>query len=154
MYKIEYNVVINENGRPCVELTEDYKQRPEDSFFIMELAKHMFTDLLVRNSNKLDEHTVNTIEESSNLIGQLSDEIAKILYDGMKVEGELDLIMNKYQIKVLSINERDNLFAVDNFYMGKIFDRVEGLKVCVINDDIEEIYELRNGITNEHWVKL
>ena len=32
MYNIEYKIGLNEHGRPCIELPEDYEHRPEDKF--------------------------------------------------------------------------------------------------------------------------
>ena len=33
MYNIEYEIKLNEQGRPCIDLSQDYEHRPEDKFF-------------------------------------------------------------------------------------------------------------------------
>lgn len=160
MYKIEYSVGINEHGRPCIELPLDYEQRPEDRFFVVEVATYMLHDLLKRNKGSLDPTTVNAMDEAQSLLGQLGDEVATILHDGMRIQGELNMATERYHIHVDSKESRDALPDENILHNNALFDRVEGLKVCVqyyhptdfipIND----IYELKNGITNEHWVLI
>ena len=158
MYNIKYGVGLNENGRPCIELSEDYEQRPEDRFFALEITRYMLLDLLNRNNDKLDVTTVNVIEDAEKLIGQLGDEVARILYDGMRAQAELELMMDKnFHIEVSSIEIRDALPEKDILFMDKLFDRVEGLKVgirCYDEKTYERyfiVYELVDGITNDHW---
>jgi hypothetical protein len=76
MYKIEYSVGLNEQGRPCIELPEDYEQRPEDRFFALEVTRWMLQDLLTRRTQDLDQKTVSAMDEAERLIGQLGDEVA------------------------------------------------------------------------------
>lgn len=163
MYNIEYNIGLNEQGRPCIELPEDYEQRPEDRFFAIEIARYILQDLLKRKKDSLDSTTVNAMDEAERLFGQLGDSVAEILFDGMRVQGELDLILDKkYNVIVNSIEERDALPDKNILYDNKIFDRIEGLCVRIqsslydayYNPELYEIYKLVDGITNEHWVKL
>jgi len=164
MNNIKYSVELNENGRPCIDLPEDYEQRPEDRFFALEIVRYMLNDLLERNNGKLDNSTIVAIDKAERLIGQLGDEVAKILYDGMRAQGELDIMLDKvFHIIVRNIKERDALPDKNIFQDGKIFDRIKGLKVAISSNDyrnlndsspIYNIYELVDGITNEHWVKL
>ncbi|MDA3779295.1 MAG: hypothetical protein PF487_03535 [Bacteroidales bacterium] len=165
MYKIEYSVGLNEQGRPCIELPEDYEQRPEDRFFALEVTRWMLQDLLTRRTQDLDQKTVSAMDEAERLIGQLGDEVADILYGSMKAQGELDLMLDKfYHINVNSIEERDALPDKNIFFNDKLFDRVEGLCVQVNNTStyymthdlmpIVEMYKLVGGITNEHWIRL
>ena len=160
MYRIEYDISLNEQGRPYIELPEDYEQRPEDRFFALEISRYMLQDLLKRRSPDLDNQTITAMDEAERLLGQLGDSVAKILYEGMKVQGELSLMHNtNYNIRVNSVEERDALPEKDIVYQGKIYDRVEGLKVyCrTFNNETllyeNETYELQGGITNEHWKK-
>ena len=67
--------------------------------------------------------------------------------------------LQKHNIEVNSIEERDSLPEKDIIYEDRIFDRVEGLRVYVLqpienyDKNISGIYELVDGITNEHWKK-
>jgi hypothetical protein len=170
MYKIEYNIGLNEQGRPYIELPEDYEHQPEDRFFVIEIARWMLQDLLTRRIQDLDQQIITAIDESERVIGQIGDEVAGLLYGNMKAQGELNMMLDKlYHINVKSIEERDALPNKEIFFNGKLFDRVEGLRVQLNSDPrgenkyfyrqhdfspIIEIYELVDGITNDHWVKL
>lgn len=160
MYNIEYKIGLNEQGRPHIELPEDYEHRPEDRFFALEICRYMLQDLLNRRVADIDEETAHKMDEAERLLGQLGDEVAKILYEGMRVQGELHMMMSSpFHIAVKSIEERDALPEKDILYNDKIYDRVVGLRVVVQSYDIEtfmpynNIYELKDGITNENWVK-
>jgi len=161
MYKIEYEIGLNEQGRPYIGLPEDYDQKPEDRFFALEITRWMLVDLLNRNKDQLDNPTIDAIDEAERLLGQIGDETAAILYEGMRAQGEMRIMMDApYHIEVIGIEARDALPDKDIIYMDRIYDRIEGLKVYVnfaIEDWDEElagVYELKNGITNEHWIKL
>ena len=161
MYNIKYEIWLNEQGRPCIELPEDYEQRPEDRFFALEIARYMLQDVLSRNTEALDSDTVQQIDEAERLLGQLGDEVAAILYGMMRNSAELQLSFDcAYHSQVNSIEERDALPEKDIIYEGKIYDRVEGLRVYVLqpleayDKEVSGAYELKDGITNEHWVKI
>jgi hypothetical protein len=161
MYNIKYEIGLNEQGRPCIELPEDYEQRPEDRFFALEIARYMLQDVLSRNTEELDSDTVKQMDEAERLLGQLGDEVAAILYGMMRSSAELQLSFDcAYHSQVSSIEERDALPEKDIIYEGKIYDRVEGLRVYVLqplegyDKEVSGAYELKDGITNEHWVKI
>ena len=79
----------------------------------------------------------------------------------MRVQGVMRMMMDSaYHVEVLGIEARDALPDKDIIYMDRIYDRKEGLRVYV-NFSIEDydtelagVYELKDGITNEHWIKL
>lgn len=159
MFEIKYEIGLNDEGRPYIELPDDYEQHPEDRFFMIELTRYMLQDLLKRRTPDLDSDTVQQLDESERLLGQLGDEMAKIIYDGMRVAGESAFIYGgKPKIFVNSKDERDALPDKDILYRDMIFDRKEGLHVIVQTPmnagwHFDE-YVLVGGITNEHWIKL
>lgn len=170
MYNIEYKIGLNEHGRPCIELPENYEHRPEDRFFALEVVRWMLQDLYTRRGPELDVDTLTALQESENLLGQLGDEVAEILHGGMRNQGEIQLMFHKFfHVNVNSIEDRDALPDKNIFYDDKLIDRVEGLHVQVNPDHrgahkyfytphdfmpIVEMYKLVGGITNEHWVRL
>lgn len=161
MYRIEYEIGLNEQGRPYIGLPEDYEQRPEDRFFALEITRYMLQDLLNRRTEDLDKGTVDAVDEAERLLGQLGDEVAEILYGMMRTDGELQMSFDcAYHVEVNSIEERNALPDKDIIYQGKIYDRVEGLRVYVLqpleiyDKEVSGAYELVDGITNEHWVKI
>jgi len=161
MYEIKYEIGLNEEGRPYIGLPDDYEQRPEDRFFALEIARYILADLLNRRTVDLDEETVDNLIQAEAMLGQLGDNVAGILYGVMKNMGETHLLVDPaYHIEVLGIEARDALPDKDIIYNGRIYERIEGLKVYVnfnIEDydgDVAGVYELKEGTTNEHWVKL
>ena len=108
-------------------------------------------DLLVRRKPDLDENTVEKMTTSTALLGQISDSVAELLWDDMRNQGDVMLMFDsKYHIQVNSVEERDNLDMKFIYYNNKIFQRQEGLKVFVLEN--ETVYELKNGINNENWI--
>ena len=161
MYRIEYEIGLNEQGRPYIGLPDDYEQRPEDRFFALEIARYILGDLLVRRTAELDEETTDNMIQAEALLGQLGDNVAEILYNMMRNSAELQMSFDcAYHSQVSSIEERDALPDKDIIYEGKIYDRVEGLRVYVLQPleiydmNVSGAYELKGGITNEHWVKI
>jgi len=161
MYKIEYEIGLNEQGRPYIGLPDDYEQRPEDRFFAIEIARYILADLLIRRVADIDEETAQKVDDAEQLLGQLGDNVAEILYDLMRANAATTkMFRNPFDVLVNSIEERDALPDKDILYDEKIFDREIEFKVAVqtYNEETflpeKEIYELQNGITNEHWVKL
>lgn len=162
MINIEYEIQLDENGRPYIKLGDNYDSKPEDKFFAIELARYFLerTHILM-TPEKYDQHTINTMDIAIRLLGQIGDELAMIQFENMKAQGEFSLMLNNnYNIRVNSIEERDALPEKNIIYDNKLFDRVEGLKVyCrIFNKETyeyeNETFELVDGITNEHWKKL
>ena len=166
MYKIEYGIGLNETGRPCIELPEEYDQNPEDKFFAIEIARYYLQMVEAKMDDSIyDQQTFETMDIAIRLLGQLGDEMAQITYEGMQTQGEVALMMagNACHLHVKSIEERDALPEKDILYGHKLFNRVEGLKVGIVPEEnkltgrpylIAEIYELVDGITNENWKKI
>jgi hypothetical protein len=152
MHKIEYEIKLNESGRPYVSLSDDYDNKPEDKFFVFELARYLLEGTYFRRKAQLDSNAAEIIENSVSLLGQVSDEMAEILFNNMKAAGDMDMMMDKrYHICVDTIEERDALpeFIV---YGDKIYQRQEGLKVFVLSELTGlQLFELKDGITNDNW---
>jgi hypothetical protein len=145
MYRIEYEIKLNEYGRPYIELPQDYEHRPEDRFFVIEVARYMLRDLLIRRKSDLNPETVDKMEIGEALLGQLGDEVAAILWQDMKTMGDIDMMLNKkYHFSVNTIEDRDKIgeYIITN---EKIYKKSEGLKVLVTEDSI--IYEFKD----EKW---
>jgi hypothetical protein len=150
IHKIEYEVDINDEGRPYIKLPETFNDTPENKFFVLELTRYLLTSLINKRESQLDEDTVNKILISNGLISIISDEVASILRNQMEAIGELYFSMkNEYHIKVKTIEERNKLNYNGIIYDNKIYKRIEGLKVFVENEN--KTYELINGIDNENW---
>jgi len=153
MYEIKYEIKLNESGRPCIDLPPDYEEKPEDKFFAMEITRYLLQKTFDNRSSKFDPETAKNINIGITVIQQVSDEIARILWQNMKIMGDTSLLFDKkYHIQVKTIEERDNLKHNGILYNDKIYIRQEGLKVFV--SDEMKVYELKDGINNENWKEI
>jgi hypothetical protein len=152
MLKIEYEIKLNESGRPCIDLAKDHEDKPEDKFLAIELARYILQRTLARTSSKIDPETIDKMQITINLLGQVGDEFAAILWESMKLSGDAAFIMyNNYHFRVNSIEERNKIgkYIVTD---GKILEKQEGLRVLVIEE--MKVFELKGGIANENWIEV
>ncbi len=148
MYKIEYEIKPNALGRPCIELPDDYDQKPEDRFFAIELTRYILQDVYSRQTPKLQEETADKISTSINLLGQLADEIAQLLWEGMKMSGDAAFILNnRYHLQVENIVQLNRL-RDEIYYEDKVFRKKDGLKVLVTDE--MKIYEYNDN----NWIEV
>jgi hypothetical protein len=161
MLKIEYQIKLNEHGRPCIDLSPDYEHNPEDKFFAIEVARYYLQTVFKGMDNRYDQHTKDMMDIGIRLLGQIGDEVAALLYEQMTNMGDVAVTMGgSYHIQVKSIEERDAIPERGFFYEGRIFNRQEGLRVKVIDESlpIKDLrigyYELQEGIINDNWVEI
>jgi len=155
MFKIEYGIKLNEYNRPYIDLPTTYEHNPEDKFFALEISRYILKGACERLSINFDETTKNKLNNCLGILEQVSDEVAKILWDNMKNMGDIDIIMKKrLHINVGTIENRNELLNKEYvFYEGKIYTIQEGLRVFVFEGE-GNVFELQGGITNECWVKI
>jgi hypothetical protein len=149
MYRIEYEIKLNEIGRPYIDLPEDYENRPEDRFFAIELAKYVLQDVYNHRSSEFDEEAAKTIDISIRLLSQVGDEIAGIIWNQMKIMGEVAVMLDaRFHIQVESFDEL-NKFSFSNYILhnNKIYEKKEGLKAFVVDQGF--IYELQKDTENQ-----
>ncbi len=150
MLKIEYEIKLNDSGRPCIELSPEHEEKPEDKFLCLELTRYLLQGIYARRSSEFDKNTSEQLDNCINLLGQVSDEVAKLLYENMLAYGETSKVFQKsYDAQVNTIEDRNKLNYHGFIYGDKIFRREVGLKVLVTED--MKIYELIGGIDNENW---
>ena len=161
MFKIEYEIKLNESGRPYVDLPPEYENNPEDRFFAIEMTRYILQDTMSRKTPELNTETVEKMDSNERLLGQIADEMAEILWEMMRSNATISMMMDvPYHVLVNSIEERDSLPNENILVDDKLYCRVEGLKVGIQQYDEEtfspyiDVYELQDGITNENWVKL
>jgi len=161
MHSIDYEIKLNDENRPYIKLSENYQDKPEDKFFAIEIATYIIRNSFNNTSFVLDDNSRLKLKESLDFLLDVGDNMAKIIFDDMRAAGEIAMMIDTpYHIEVKSIEERNALPEKNITYNDKIFDRVEGLKVGIAYYDEKTyeryfiVYELVDGITNEHWVEL
>lgn len=137
MYNIEYEVRLNQYGRPHIGLPTNRIDQPEDKFLAIELTTYILNDVFSRRTDEFDPKTIENMKICIGMLQELGDEVAKILLDGMKTSGEFDLVMQKnFYIKAETFDElNDNDFTEYMYYNNKLYKKREGLKAFIIDEN-------------------
>lgn len=153
MLKIQFEIKLNEEGRPYVYLPEDYRDNPQDRFFALEISRYMLQMIYANKGTKFDEKSVQAMEITLSTLESVSDEVAALLRQEMEFLGDREtLFQTNYHLIVDTLEERDNL-NYDGIVVGdKILKRQIGLRVLV--KDGMMVYELVDGIDNENWKEI
>ena len=153
MHTIDYEIKLNEHGRPCIDLPPSYKDKPEDKFFAIEIARYVLQGVYERRSAEFDEEAAKTIDITIRLLGQVGDQMAELLWNTMKAYGDTEITWNRsYYVAVDTLEERNNLATTGILEGERLFLREEGLRVLVREES--KIFELQGGNTNENWVEV
>jgi hypothetical protein len=158
-YKIEYDIVMNEHGRPCILPLNDIDQHSmEHKFLAYEITRsalvHSFKEYK-KNPEKytnITEDQVKSLEAALVEVTSIADLYARTILEQRKVLTETDMLFNKFEVEVDTEEERNNLNYNGFFYNERLFKREPGLRVKV--KATGEVFELQNGIDNEHWVNI
>jgi len=113
------------------------------------LAKYVLQDVYNHRSSEFDEEAAKTIDISIRLLSQVGDEIAGIIWNQMKIMGEVAVILDaRFHIQVESFDEL-NKFSFSNYILhnNKIYEKKEGLKAFVVDQGF--IYELQKDTENQ-----
>ena len=161
MFKFEYEIGLNENGRPFINPIGDTINEMsfvEHKFMAMELAWYIVgstINLHLSNPENLTlpDGELERLKTLENEIARLSNIYAKTIKQQMELMGEIDKLINKpFDITVLNEEERDSLNYNGIIFNDRIFKREEGLKVKII--ETGQVFELKGGIDNEHWTLM
>jgi hypothetical protein len=151
MYKIEYEIDLNDEGRPYIKLSEDSEDRPEDKFLVVEFTSLILNNILNNRKYDLTDETTKQLSVCCTILNQLSDQMASLLRDNMFVIGETSMVFDKYQVKVNTLDELYHL-KDEIFYIGKLLKKQIGLKIFVESEN--KIFEFKDGINNENIVEF
>ena len=153
MLNFEYSIKLNDEGRPYIHIPDTYIDKSEDKFMALELSRYVFNSLLLLRSSDLPPDQLKALESTYETLETISDELAILLRGQMEMLGEAEIIMYKeYHVAVKNKKELFDLEYDNIIYNGRIFKRMIGLRV-IIQEDMD-VFELVDGIDNEHWKKL
>jgi len=137
MFKIEYSILINEDGHPYISFADNYEQKPEDKFFAFEITRYIVHAMI--ESGKYPKPEQDILQSNFHFLNSVSSEMGILLIDQMRSMGEFSKSFETaYNFKVA---KRDELTATESYYYdNKIFDKEEGLLAYVEEDN--SIYEV------------
>jgi hypothetical protein len=158
MFNFQYEIHFAEDGRPFIEpvgLTTKEMSFIEHKFMCLEITRTFISQTVLSHQQKgtlPSEELDRLIRMEGDLI-RVSNVLAKTIKDQKDLLNIADRLINKnYDVSVNSIEERNALNYEGFIFDDRIYKRVEGLKVKVLNTG--EIFELIGGVDNEHWTKL
>lgn len=153
MLNFEYEIRLNEEKRPYIYIPDTYQDKPEDKFMALELTQYLIANILSNRQETMSDDSMKALESCLENIGMISDEVAILLKQQMEAAGEVAITTTRnYHITVDTRKDRDKLNYEGIIHKGKIFKRMIGLKVLVLED--MNIYELVDGIDNNNWQKV
>ena len=153
MHEIEFEIKLNDEGRPYIDLPS-YKPNPEGKFFALEMARYILQTTHVNmTSPPYSQYAIDEVDRTVRMLGQIGDEMARILWHQMKTAGEAHRYIGMdWDMHVQSIEERDAIPEHGIIFQERLYLREEGLKVFVLQG--AQIFELQGGTTNDNWVEL
>lgn len=99
MYKFKYDIKINEeNGRPYIDLPEDYSAEPEHRFMALEITAYSLNDLVVKYSQpdrEVSQEFLNELIITANFVSELSDQLASLIKEQRESFEEIKNVLNK-----------------------------------------------------------
>lgn len=98
MFEFKYDITKREDGRPILNLPDDFQDEPEHRFMVMEMAVYFLDDLLKRYKNSehgIHEQNEKILIDTIDFLADISDNMAMILLNQMNSIDELKDILNK-----------------------------------------------------------
>lgn len=144
MYKLEYEIKLDKDGSPYINLPDDYDNKPEDKFMALELTRYILTTTFNTRRDEFGKEVMDIVDNAVGLLGDISDEVGMLLVESMKNLGDIYLMMkNPYHIRIKNEEELENLEDNLIVYDGRIYERKDGL--IVFNEETEDILILKNN---------
>lgn len=158
MFNFQYEIQFAEDGRPFIEpvgSTTNEMSFIEHKFMCLEITRTFISQTVLSHQQKgtLPSEELNRLIRMEEDLIRVSNVLAKTIIEQRDLLNIADRLINKnYDVSVNTEEDRDALNYEGFIFDDRIFKRVEGLKVKVLNTG--EIFELVGGVDNEHWTKL
>lgn len=160
MFSFEYTIGLNPYERPIIvpsKKTDKELDCAEHKFMGLELARTIIENAIISHEKNPEKRPLPQDEyvRLKNVLSELEricDVFALSIKDQMKLLNDANSLISpqKYDLQVDNIEELHNLNYNGIIYGDLVFRREEGLRVMLLNT--KEIFELKGGIDNIHWV--
>jgi len=158
-YNIDYEIRLNDEGRPYIHLNPNFQDLPEHRFFVLELTRYILYDVIDRNrerpyTQKISDQALNVLQNTATSIGNISDEIAMIIKSSIVNNVSINTIYNniKFDVVVNSKSELKNVLKAF-IYNNKIYIKKNNLKVLVLDEMIVFKLDWKN-VKRPKWIPL
>lgn len=156
MLKIEYSIKIAEDDKyPYIELADNYDDKPEDKFFVLELTKLMLHNLIESKRYYTDPEMNFEMITAFNFIDLLSEEVGKLIVNTMTVPNTIS--SNDPAIKMacdFEVKTYKDLTGKSIYHAGNAtYIKKDGLLAYVSEE--KAVYECKENLSNKlEWIKL
>jgi hypothetical protein len=146
MYNIEYDLKLDKNGFPYIEIPETSDDRIEHRFFNIAMSEYMISRSFELNKDSFDDKTAGEMINVLKWLSELKMSLGEIVLEQMEIMGDVEMMINKnFHFKANSLDELENLY--NNFtYDGKMFNKKNGLIALV--GDYKYVY------TDDKWIEI
>jgi len=135
MYNIEYEIILDQNNRPIVGMSDENISKTENIFCILELAKFYIENSLLNINQNMNEDELNISSSIIRFFEDVTEEMSNVTLDYMKLNGEIDMLNNKdYHIKVDTIEKLEKINK-PVVYDSKIYNITPKLKALVLENN-------------------
>jgi hypothetical protein len=158
-FKIEYEIRLNDDGRPYIHLPDHFQDIPEHRFFVLEMSRYILFDVVDKNSLKSDNERISNqaleiLQNTAISLSNISDEMAMIIKSSMLNKISITKVFNdiKFDVSVYKKSELKNILK-GFLFNNRIHIRKNNLKVLVIDELI--VYRLDwSNVDNPKWIPL
>jgi len=160
LYEIK---IDDETGRPYIKLPDDYEDKAEDKFMAIQLCTYLLNEVYEKRYGKIlgefgdDEEKVKELTDSDeflafditlDFLNDVAESTGDILMEQMKSTAEMKTMLNNsYLFQVNSYDDLKNVKPKNNLFGGSLYDRFDGMKVRVVDEDCIYVYD------NDKWKK-
>lgn len=135
MYNIEYEIILDQNNRPIVGMSDENISKTENIFCILELAKFYIENSLLNINQNMNKDELNISSSIIRFFEDVTEEMSNVTLDYMKLNGEIDMLNNKdYHIKVDTIEKLEKINK-PVVYDSKIYNITPKLKALVLENN-------------------
>jgi len=93
MFNLKYEIKLNDDGIPYVDLDKNQVDHPEHKFMAVEITRYLLVQLLEDNEthNELTDETAISVASAGMLLDQISDRLGKLIAGQNNALDELGL---------------------------------------------------------------
>lgn len=137
MLNLKYDIGLNDDGFPCIDLGRNFVGNPEDKFAVFELTRYILANM---SPNIQNEPLRNEILHCLNTLDNLSEFVGKLLLEIMVKNGEMSKMVNENTTITL-----ENKIELDDFLKNNIKKGLLIHDVKIFNVDQGIVFKLKEN---------
>ncbi|MFW5847422.1 MAG: hypothetical protein ACOCVF_00685 [bacterium] len=148
MFKIEYDIVRDDEGNILIKLSEDYKNLPEHKLLYFIMSSHLL-NMAKNNVPDIDETEMDSFDFTIEFLNEVAQEVNLIL-----LSEDIKVKQNTIDTAGIVTNTVKNLNELKTFKLGDQYDEENKLEVQIgttfYNRNDKQKYVFNE---NHEWIK-